>query len=85
MIGVTKLSTKKPVLLKKENKLVDEHYRINQRLDKLEFDLKRMRDDLYYLEDDHFAHKQKQKELGNSIVSQLSQLIKASRAEVDDA
>ena len=43
MIGVTKLS------VKKENKLVDEHYHINQRLDKLEFDLKRMRDDLYYL------------------------------------
>jgi len=84
MIGVTKLSTKKPVL-KKENKLVDEHYRINERLDKLEFDLKRMRDDLYYLEDDHFAHKQGQKETSNSLVSQLSQLIKASRAEVDNA
>jgi uncharacterized protein (DUF342 family) len=79
MIGVTKLS------VKKETKLVDEHYRINERLDKLEFDLKRMRDDIYYLEDDHFAHKQKQKERGDSIVSQLSQLIKASRAEVDNA
>jgi len=42
MIGVTKLSAKKPVLLKKETKLVDEHYHINERLDKLEFDLKRM-------------------------------------------
>ena len=85
MIGVTKLSAKKPVLLKKETKLVDEHYHINERLDKLEFDLKRMRDDLYYLEDDHFAYKQKQKETSNSLVSQLSQLIKASRVEVDNA
>ena len=85
MIGVTKLSAKKPVLLKKETKLVDEHYHINERLDKLEFDLKRMRDDLYYLEDDHFSHKQKQKETSKSLVSQLSQLIKASRAEADNA